>query len=125
MRILLAEDDVHVSIIRQICLEKIGSHSVLICENGEVAIEALRHETFDLVILDGMMPKKNGVQTAKEMTQLGRPEPIIFLSAKSDEKDVAEFLSLACGYIAKPFDPQTICQQIDQILAQNRAKRSA
>ncbi len=125
MRILLAEDDVHVSTIMQICLEKLGGHTVVVCEDGAVAIDRLKLDTFDLVILDGMMPKKNGVQTAREMIAMSRPEPIIFLSAKSDEKDVAEFLSLACGYIAKPFDPQTICRQIDDILARNQAAESA
>ena len=125
MHILLAEDDHHVSVIMQICLEKIGNHSVVVCEDGEAAIERLKIENFDLVILDGMMPRKNGVQTAHEMRVMGRAEPIIFLSAKSEEKDIAEFLSLSCGYIAKPFDPQIICTQIEQLLAQRYEKLPA
>jgi DNA-binding response OmpR family regulator len=88
MNILLAEDDVHVSVIMQICLEKIGGHTVTVCEDGVLALTALSTQTFDLVILDGMMPKKDGLQVAREMKAEGRSEPIIFLSAKSDEKDV-------------------------------------
>ena len=125
MRILLAEDDGHVSLIMQLCLEKMGGHTVVVCEDGAVAIERLKVDSFDLVLLDGMMPKKNGVQTAREMIAMARPEPIIFLSAKSDEKDVAEFLSLACGFIAKPFDPMTVCRQIDEILARFQTTKSA
>ena len=125
MKILLAEDDHHVSVIMQICLEKLGGHAVTICEDGVSALETLANETFDLVLLDGMMPKKDGLQVGREMRDQGRPEPIIFLSAKSEEKDVAEFLSLARGYIAKPFDPQTICARIDEILNDGKAKLAA
>lgn len=117
MRILLAEDDHHVSVIMQICLEKIGGHGVEIREDGEAALQEALKGQYDLVLLDGMMPKKSGLTVARELRAAGYRSPIIFLSAKSDEKDVAEFLALGTGYIAKPFDPQTICQKIDEILA--------
>lgn len=117
MRILLAEDDHHVSIIMQICLEKLGGHSVVVREDGESALNEALNTSYDLVLLDGMMPKKSGLQVARELRDSGYGGPIIFLSAKSDERDVADFLSLATGYIAKPFDPQTICARIDEILA--------
>lgn len=117
MRILLAEDDQHVAVIMQICLDKLGGHSVVVKEDGEAALAEALTGTYDLVLLDGMMPRKSGVQVARELRAAGFAPPIIFLSAKSDEKDVAEFLSLGTGYIAKPFDAQTICQRIDEILA--------
>lgn len=117
MRILLAEDDQHVSVIMQICLEKIGGHSVVIREDGEAALSEALANPYDLILLDGMMPKKSGLTVAREIRTTGIPTPIIFLSAKSDEKDVAEFLALGTGYIPKPFEPQTICQKIDEILA--------
>ena len=125
MRILLAEDDHHVAVILQICLEKIGGHVVSVCGDGEAAIQCLHNNSYDLVILDGMMPKKSGVQTAQEMKLMKRSEPIIFLSAKSEEKDIAEFLSLSSGYIAKPFDPQLVCRQIDEIITHHLAQRTA
>lgn len=122
MRILLAEDDQHVSVIMQICLEKLGGHEVVAREDGQAALEEALQSTFDLIILDGMMPKMNGLQVARELLSSGRPHPpVIFLSARSDEKDVADFLALGTGYIAKPFDPQTICAKIDDILRRSKA----
>ncbi len=119
MRILLAEDDPNISVIIQICLEKIGGHDVVVRENGELAIETALREPFDLIILDGMMPKKSGLQVALELQSAGViGTPIIFLSAKTDEKDIQQFLKLGTGYIAKPFDPQTICARIDEIMRQ-------
>lgn len=125
MKILLAEDDPHISVIMQLCLERIGGHSVVICEDGEKALQTAIQDGFDLILLDGMMPKRNGLQVAKELRDLQKqnrwlhPTPIIFLSAKSD--DVPGFLSLGQGYISKPFDPQTICTLIDDILRQSGA----
>jgi DNA-binding response OmpR family regulator len=117
MKILLAEDDTNVSLITQLCLERIGGHSVHVAVDGALALAAAQAEHFDLIILDGMMPKLSGLEVAKELIRLGlNKTPIIFLSAKSEEKDIQQFLSVGTGYIAKPFDPQTICASIDGIL---------
>lgn len=119
MRILLAEDDPNISVITQLCLEKIGGHSVTLRTDGESALDTALREPFDLIILDGMMPKKSGLQVALELQLNGVVgTPIIFLSAKTDERDVGEFMKIGTGYIAKPFDPQSICARIDSILAQ-------
>lgn len=120
MKILLAEDDVNVSVITQLCLEKIGGHQVTVAADGALALAAARSEHFDLVILDGMMPKLSGVEVAKELNNTpGFTTPIIFLSAKNEERDIQQYLSLGTGYIAKPFDPPTICNLIDSILKEH------
>lgn len=117
MNILLAEDDTNVSLITQLCLERIGGHSVTVVADGALALQAATSQNFDLIILDGMMPKLGGLEVAKELMKLGHTQtPIIFLSAKSEEKDIQQFLEIGTGYIAKPFDPQTICASIDNIL---------
>ncbi len=121
MRILLAEDDPNISVITQICLEKIGGHSVTIASDGEKAIHASKTEQFDLFILDGMMPKFSGIQVAEEIRKTNSETPIIFLSARSEPKEVDTFLKIASGFIPKPFDPQKICQHIDTILKERTA----
>lgn len=119
MKILLAEDDLNVSVITQLCLEKIGGHSVTIATDGDQALNAALNESFDLIILDGMMPKLSGLEVAHELHSRGLTEtPIIFLSAKSEEKDVKQFQAMGAGFIAKPFDPQTINMRIQEILAE-------
>ncbi|MES2965498.1 MAG: response regulator transcription factor [Bdellovibrionota bacterium] len=113
MNILLAEDDPHVSMIMILCLEKMGGHTVTLAEDGQAAFDAGVAAPYDLIILDGMMPKKPGVQVAKELRDAGCTTPIIYLSAKNVE---AEYMNLASGYIAKPFEPTEICARIDAIL---------
>lgn len=114
MKILLAEDDHHVAVIMKLCLEKIGRHQVVHAEDGELAVQHAQSESFDLIILDGMMPKKNGLIVAQEIREAGHTTPIIFLTAKSDEP---AYQTLGTGYIAKPFEPTLICARIDEILA--------
>lgn len=116
MKILLAEDDHHVSVIMQLCLEKIGGHTVVLVEDGQKAFDTASSEHFDLIILDGMMPKLTGVQVARALRDAKSETPVIFLSAKNDEK---EFLTLGTGFIPKPFEPTQICARIDEILARS------
>ena len=117
MRILLAEDDPAVSIVIQICLEKIGGHTVQLVGDGAAAVALAQRESFDLIVLDGMMPIKSGLQAAAEIRASGIVStPIIFLSAKNDERDVQAFLSFGVGFIPKPFEPTQICPKIDAIL---------
>jgi DNA-binding response OmpR family regulator len=123
MNILLAEDDPSVSIVIQISLEKIGGHTVEIVTDGAQAVELASRKPFDLIILDGMMPIKSGLQAASEIRSAGIVStPIIFLSAKNDEKDVEAFLSLGNGFIPKPFEPTAICLRIDSILGRSSSQ---
>lgn len=123
MHILLAEDDPAVSIVIQICLEKIGGHTVQLVGDGAAAVALAQRESFDLIVLDGMMPIKSGLQAATEIRTSGIvATPIIFLSAKNDERDIQAFLTLGVGFIAKPFEPTQICSRIDAILSQARGQ---
>ncbi len=118
MKILLAEDDINISTIMSITLEQIGNHQVTVVEDGVAALEQVQRQDFDLVILDGMMPRLDGFETCKKMKMdLNLNMPIIFLSAKSDEgsKKTGKDLG-AIGYIEKPFDPNLVCAQIDAII---------
>ena len=93
MKILIAEDDQNISIIMEITLQQIGNHQVTTVENGQLAIDKLNaNEDYDLIILDGMMPVKDGMQTCREIKQdLLLDIPVIFLTAKSDDASVSEF----------------------------------
>lgn len=117
MRILVAEDDPNISTIAKLVLERVGHHEVVIATNGREALEKATAEAFDLIILDGMMPELSGPEVCRQYRQsCHQPSPVIFLSAKSAQHDIAEFLDLGVGYIQKPFNPQTLCQQIETIL---------
>ena len=118
MKILLAEDDPNISTIAKLTLEHIGKHQVTVVNNGEEALSTALNNNFDLILLDEMMPKLNGLKVCAEYkNQKHSPCPIIFLSAKSQTEDVELFKQQGLGYIAKPFDPAKLCQLIEQLLA--------
>lgn len=118
MKILLAEDDANIVKIAQMVLEKVGGHTVDTALDGGIALQKALQNEYDLIILDGMMPVHPGVEVCqlyKEQKQ-GPLAAIIFLSAKSSQKDINEFMSLGNGYIQKPFEPQSLCKSIDEIM---------
>ncbi len=123
LEILLAEDDPNISTIAQISLEQVGGHRLTLADDGERALEILRVRKFDVVLLDEMMPKLNGIKVCQEYKRcVINPAPVIFLSAKSQDSDIQEFLALATGYIPKPFDPMELPKLIENILDQSRSK---
>lgn len=123
MRILLAEDDPSISTIARMTLEHMGGHQVTVVSNGSEALQTALAGGFDLILLDEMMPKMNGLKVCAAYKQnCSSPAPVIFLSAKSQTDEVVkEFQREGIGFIAKPFDPQILCQQIDSILAAQRS----
>lgn len=109
MKVLLAEDDFNISVIAKLALEKLGGFDVTVVHDGESALKAALTGEFDIILLDEMMPKMNGVKVCQEYkAQARNPKPVIFLSAKSQDADIKEFFSLGDGYIPKPFDPQQL-----------------
>lgn len=118
MKILFAEDDTNIAQIAKMVLEKIGGHDITVAVDGSQALDLALNNTYDLIILDGMMPHLSGTEVCKQYKSKveGGAAPVIFLSAKSSPQDICEFLDLGVGYIQKPFNPQTLCQQIDTIL---------
>ncbi len=118
MKILLAEDDPNISTIAKLALEKIGGHHVDVAENGEVALRRALQTQYDVILLDEMMPKLNGLAVCRQYLESAEnPAPVIFLSAKSQESDIREFTDIAKGFIAKPFDPMKISSEIQKLLA--------
>lgn len=117
MKILLAEDDTNIATIARMSLEQLGGHEVHWANNGETALERATAEKFDVILLDEMMPKMNGIRVCEEY-QAGNPTaPVIFLSAKATDCDIEKFNQLGLGLIPKPFDPTQLCRLIDELLA--------
>lgn len=116
MKILMAEDDMNISTIAKIALESIGGHEVHIANDGDVALRRITSEKFDLILLDEMMPKMNGIKVCEAYSQWqGREAPVIFMSANVQKEKILP--EPAIGFIPKPFDPMTLAQQIKDIFA--------
>lgn len=117
MRILLAEDDPNISVIARLSLEKIGGFTVTAVDDGEKALAEALTQKYDVILLDEMMPKMNGLSVCREYkAKSPNPKPVIFLSAKSQESDIREFSENGIGFIPKPFDPTKISMQIHELL---------
>lgn len=117
MRILLAEDDPNISVIAKMSLEKLGGFDVTVVSDGEKALHEALTQNYDLILLDEMMPKMNGLSVCREYkSKCDEPKPVIFLSAKSQESDIREFSETGLGFIPKPFDPMKLSGQIHELL---------
>lgn len=100
--ILIVEDDISVSEMIQNYLEKEG-YKVVTALEGEEGMQKFQNDTFDLIILDIMMPKLDGIEVMKQIRR-DSSVPILIVSAK--DTDVEKVLGLELGaddYIAKPF----------------------
>lgn len=114
--ILLVEDDPNLSLVVQDYLEIIG-YNTNICINGEEGYEEFIKGNYDLVILDVMMPKKDGFTLATDIRKIDTQTPIIFLTAKSLKEDrIRGFQSGCDDYISKPFSTEELSLRIEAIL---------
>jgi two-component system, OmpR family, alkaline phosphatase synthesis response regulator PhoP len=117
-RILVADDEAHIRLLIRQALEELEDEGVeiLTAENGEEALEIIRSEKPNLVLLDVMMPKMNGFDVCQRVkTELGmRDVYVIMLTAKGQEYDKHRGEEVGANfYMTKPFDP-------DELLARTR-----
>ncbi|MCY9667248.1 response regulator transcription factor [Paenibacillus alginolyticus] len=109
--VLLADDDPEIRDVIRIYLQNEG-YRVFESEDGVQALEMLRRESVDLIILDVMMPNMDGIRACfkiREMTKI----PIIMLSAKSEDIDKITGLTTgADDYVAKPFNPLELIARV-------------
>ena len=118
--ILLAEDEPALGQILKESLET-RQFKVLLCNNGETAFEVYKNSNPELLVLDVMMPKKDGFTLAKDIRATDDCIPIIFLTAKSQTQDVVEGFSIGGNdYLKKPFSMEELIVRINNLL--NRAK---
>lgn len=121
-RILYVEDDIYLSYVTKDNLELNGYH-ILCCKDGEEALEAFRSESFDLCILDVMLPKLDGFSIAKKIRETNHDIPILFLSAKSLKEDRIRGLSLGGDdYIVKPFSIEELVLKIEVFLKRSKVR---
>lgn len=117
-RILLAEDDPQIARLVKFKLEREG-FSVEWVEDGEAALQRVRQEQFDLILLDVMMPGRDGfaVLSALRADPSYRTLPIVMLTARASERDLQAGAG-ATDYIVKPFDPGYLVERVRAILGQ-------
>lgn len=120
MKILIVEDDISILKIATLALQKVGGHTVVQACNGIEALSLVVTQNPDLILLDIMMPKLNGLETCVRIKKNPKTShiPIIFLTAKAQVHEIQNAMSLgALGYIIKPFEPLKLDQNIQDHLA--------
>ena len=116
IRILYVEDDANLSMILKDYLEMIG-YVVDHASDGEVGLSLFKGILYHLIILDIMMPKKDGFTLANEIRELNSHVPIIFLTAKNLKEDRVKGFKVGCDdFITKPFSTEELSLRVAAIL---------
>lgn len=116
--VLVVEDDIDIQQLVSYNLIKAG-FNVSCADSGEEGLEILKQETIDLVLLDLMLPGRDGVEICSiiRSRQDADQLPIIMLTAKSEDDDIVT--GLACGaddYVTKPFSPRVLIARVKAVL---------
>ena len=118
-RILICDDDPAILRVLQVNLEVEG-YETLLAHHGEEALEVANAEKPDLIILDIMMPRLDGYQTCERLKAADETKdiPVVFLSAKAQASDIEKGKTYGVAdYLTKPFDPDTLVETIERLLA--------
>ena len=115
-KILLVEDDANFGTILQDHLQMQG-FDVALCVDGVEGLRAYRASSFDICLVDVMMPKKDGFAFAAEVRAQDSDIPLIFLTAKSLTEDKVKGFNIGCDdYITKPFSIEELLLRIQAVL---------
>jgi DNA-binding response OmpR family regulator len=115
-RILIVEDEpaIALGLKNDLTLE---GYAVEVATDGEAATDRATAAPFDLILLDVMLPKKDGFAVCRDLRRLGLKTPIIMLTARAQETEKVLGLSLgADDYVTKPFSPMELCARIKAVL---------
>ena len=115
MKILLAEDEAQLNRVLTVAMQKSG-YDVDSVFNGQEAVDAVKKHPYDVIIMDIMMPVKNGLDAVKEIRSTGDKTYIMMLTDKSEIDDKVTGLDVgADDYLTKPFS-------LKELLARLRSK---
>ena len=122
-KLLIVDDEMHIRDLVQkyATFENYESETA---ENGLEAIEKVKHNEYDLVIMDIMMPELDGFSAVKEIRKISQV-PVIMLSARSEEYDKLYGFDLGIDdYVTKPFSPKELMRRVNAVLARATNKNN-
>jgi two-component system, OmpR family, alkaline phosphatase synthesis response regulator PhoP len=119
-KLLIVDDEAHIRMLIEQTLEELEEEGVnfLSAENGEQALEIIQAENPQLVFLDVMMPKMNGMEVCRRVKkELSLDVFIVLLTAKGQELDRQKGQEVGADlYMTKPFDPEVILDKAREVL---------
>jgi PAS domain S-box-containing protein len=124
LRVLLVEDSASNQAFLQATLEDAG-HTVIPAADGRQAVEAVRRESFDLVLMDIQMPEMDGIEATRRIRRLAGEAarvPIVAVTAFVQKEDAERFLEAGMdGYVGKPVDFRLLARAVQQVRRSRRA----
>jgi DNA-binding response OmpR family regulator len=118
-RVLVIDDEAHIRELVRLYLQREG-FEIDEAEDGEAGLAAAGGRTYDLIVLDVLLPRRDGWQVCREIRARSRV-PIIMLTARDDESDVVVGLELgADDYLTKPFGPRELVARVRALLRRSR-----
>jgi two-component system alkaline phosphatase synthesis response regulator PhoP len=115
-RILVVEDEADIALVLEGDL-KLEGYETEVVADGETAARRAQEEKFDVILLDVMLPRKDGFQVCRELRHAGVRTPIILLTAKAQAAEKVMGLDLgADDYVTKPFNPWELRARIRAVL---------
>jgi CheY-like chemotaxis protein len=123
-RILYAEDEPDIQAVAKLALQMVGGFEVMICNNGQEALDKVGEFAPDLILLDVMMPGMDGPTALQQLraNPATAAIPVIFLTAKAQPHDTAPYIAMgALGVIAKPFNPMLLASQVKHLWSHRHA----
>ena len=121
-KILLAEDDINLGNLLKNYL-RVKDFDAKLFTDGQSALKGFRSESFDLCILDIMMPEMDGLTLGSEIRKINPSVPVIFLTARNQQEDIIEgFRKGADDYITKPFSMEELLYRIEAILRRSAGR---
>jgi len=111
-KVLIVDDQAHVRNILDFNLKRFG-YEIYVAADGETALKMANKESFDVILLDIMLPNMDGVEVLDIMRKTANPTPVIVVSAKGEQTDIIRALKAgARDYIVKPFNMEVLFQKI-------------
>ena len=115
-KMLIVEDDPDVGMGLQDFFELKG-YEVSLATDGEQATQMISEKEYDIVLLDIMLPKKNGFEVLEESQDMGVTAPVLMLTAKGEQEDILKGFGLGVeDYVTKPFNAEELAARVKAIL---------
>ncbi|MFZ4515254.1 MAG: response regulator [Acidimicrobiia bacterium] len=117
--VLLVDDDPDIRRIGELSFGVVAGWRTFTAPSGDVALELAALHPVDVIVLDMMMPGRDGISTLAALRTIptASTTPVVFMTAKVQANEIQQYLdSGAHGVIAKPFDPMTVAEEVRQIV---------
>lgn len=122
-RILIIEDEPGIALALEDSL-RLEGHEVEVVANGVAGGQRARDDTFDLILLDVMLPGKDGFTICRELRRAGSKTPVILLTARAQESDRIRGLDLGANdYVVKPFSSSELMARVRRLLREQEDSR--